>query len=85
MSDRQGVEVAHHTECYRCGDDLHIQEDEWWQHQWEENPGRETVEEAINDPDFRDWFQKNYVLCPDCHETVEAVVEGDGPEQEDSR
>lgn len=70
------------TKCYRCDDKFVIQEDEWWQHQWKENPNRENVEKAIEDRDFRDWFQKNYVLCPDCHEVVVSVVEGRAIPQE---
>lgn len=62
------------TECYRCGTTLDIQEDEWWQYQWQENPSKENVEKAIDDRDFRDWFQENHVLCPDCHEDVQEAV-----------
>lgn len=64
------------TECVRCGDELNIVEDEWWQWRWEENPSRDTVEEAIEDPDFRDFFRENHVLCRDCHEVVSSVFEG---------
>lgn len=66
------------TECYRCGVTIDIQQHEWWEWRWEENPSRENVEEAIEQgDDFRDWFQRNYVLCPDCHTEVEEVFEAE--------
>lgn len=62
------------TECYRCNTKIDVQEDEWWSHRWEEQPSKENVEEAIEDREFRDWFKKNHVLCPDCHADVVGVV-----------
>jgi len=62
--------------CYRCGDEIDVQEDEWWSHSWEEEPSKENIEKALEDRDFRDWFRENFVLCPGCHEKVIEVVEG---------
>ena len=60
--------------CYRCGGALDAQTDEWWSHSWREQPSRENVEKAIdaedNGTEFRDWFQENFVFCPDCHKRL---------------
>lgn len=61
--------------CYRCGAVVDIQIDEWWQYRWEENPSEANVEKALEDTDFRDWVEQNYVLCPDCHERVQMCIE----------
>lgn len=59
------------TNCFGCHATIEVQKDEWWSHSWEENPAEETVDEAIEaGDDFRDWFRKNIVLCPDCHKRL---------------
>lgn len=63
ISDNGGPQ----TECFVCGKPIDVQEDEWWQHSWQENPAGETVEKAMEESEFRDWFQENKVLCSDCH------------------
>lgn len=64
------------AECYRCGTVIDPREDTWWQWNWEESPSSDDIDEAIQNPDFRDWFRENYLLCTGCHETVKAVFEG---------
>lgn len=65
------------TECYVCDTEIDIREDEWWQHSWEENPSRETVEKAIEETEFRDWFKENKVFCSDCHKELVDTIEYD--------
>lgn len=67
------------TQCYRCGELIDIQEDEWWQYSWEENPSKNNVEKAIENPDFREWFSENHVLCVGCHEVIQVVFDGANP------
>lgn len=62
------------TTCACCGDTVDIQEDEWWQYSWEENPSKANVEKAIEDPDFRDWFRENHVMCVPCHERIQSFL-----------
>lgn len=68
------------TFCHACDTPIDVQTDEWWSHRWDEQPSRENVEAAIeaedNGDEFRDWFNENYILCPDCHATVRDVVHG---------
>lgn len=73
MTDTDGSEKT--TECYVCRTELDIREDEWWQHSWEENPARETVEKAIEETEFRDWVTENKVLCSDCHKEFVGAIE----------
>lgn len=61
--------------CFRCGRDVKVQEEEWWQYSWEENPSAENVEKAIEDKDFRDWFKANQILCKVCHDRVQEVID----------
>jgi hypothetical protein len=63
----QSSEDEADAHCFVCGDDIHVREDEWWSHSWSEEPALETVEEAIDEKDFRDWFRENKILCSDCH------------------
>jgi len=67
------------TQCRRCGCKIVVIEDEWWSHRWNEEPSSENVEQALEKPDeFRDWFQENTILCPDCHKTViEVILDGE--------
>jgi len=60
--------------CYRCDRAVNVQEDEWWQYSWEEEPSEENVEKAIEDKEFRDWFKENQILCRVCHDRVQEVV-----------
>lgn len=64
------------TDCRKCGSTVDIQADRWFQYQWEERPSKEQVETAIEDKEFRDWFQENHVLCPVCHESVQQLIAG---------
>lgn len=63
------------TECYGCGTEVDIQTDQWYQYQWQENPSKELVEKAIEDREFRDWIQENFVMCPECHDEIQRVIE----------
>lgn len=63
------------AECYVCGGDVDVREDEWWQHSWEENPSKENVEKAIEETEFRDWFRENKVFCKDCHKLIIDEIE----------
>lgn len=53
--------------CWVCETGIAVREDEWWSHNWSEEPALETVEDAIEEKDFRDWFRENKILCSDCH------------------
>lgn len=55
------------TYCFVCKTPVDVQDDEWWQHNWQENPSSENVEKALEDRGFRDWFIENKILCVDCH------------------
>jgi len=57
---------------------LDIQADRYIQYQWEERPGKQQVNKAINNPDsdFDDWFTENHVVCPACHDRLQEVIEG---------
>ena len=63
------------TECYVCEAEIDVQTEQWWQYRWEEHPSEADVEEAIEDPDFRDWFVENQVVCTGCHADVQAEIE----------
>lgn len=62
------------SECFRCGTEIDVQEEEWWSHSWEERPSKANVEKAIESKDFRDWFKENKILCPHCHKVVISVM-----------
>lgn len=62
------------TECYRCGVEIDAGNDQWYQYQWQENPCKELVEKAIEEREFRDWFQENFVICPDCHDKIQSII-----------
>lgn len=68
------AEGSHQTdegaECFICESPVDVQEDEWWQHRWEENPSEENVEKAIEEMEFRDWFVENKIVCKDCHKEL---------------
>jgi len=65
-------------DCYRCGRTLDAKTDEWWSHNWREQPAEEAVEKAIElekeGREMRDWFTENVVLCSDCHKIVVGVI-----------
>jgi len=66
------------TDCIKCGTTLDIQIDRYIQYQWEERPSREQINKAIDaGKSFGDWFFENHVLCPDCHERIQEVIQGD--------
>lgn len=77
MTEQEKTRTNQHlTDCRRCEKPI-MRGDEWWAHRWEEKPNEETVEKAIEDPDFRDWFQENIVLCSSCHKKVVEVIRDD--------
>lgn len=63
------------SRCFRCGRDVDVQNEEWWQYSWEENPSKENVEKAIEDMEFRDWFKENQIICKVCHDRIQEVID----------
>ena len=65
MSKEQNS-VTH--QCFRCGDGITVGEDQWFRHNWNEEPPREKIQKCLDEGrDFEDWFSDGGMFCRSCH------------------